>query len=318
MTISRRTLTIAALAAPAAIWGGSAESQTRTRVRMAHTASSDWSTIFVAREEGLFERRNIDADFVLVPVSSAVPAAIQSGSVQIGGATPPNFLQAVENGLDLVAIAGASVSTPGTQTAQYAVRNGVVVDKPADFAGKRVGTPGFGSVLDVLFRTWLSRNGVDLRAVTWVETPFPSQADVLRGGSVDAVVTAEPILSRIVSQNIGWSRMFIQEVAPPRASMTMYVASRQFATRNPEVITSFREAIVEAAPRIHADLDRSRQTFAKIIRLPPEVARTMTISDQMPRLSEEQMNWWIDIMMEQRQLRTRPVAANLMLPWPSA
>lgn len=318
MTLSRRMLALGAVAAPAVRSLSPAYAQTRTRLRIAHTASSDWSSIFLAREDGLFEKRGIDVDFVLVPVSSAVPAAIQSGSVQIGGATPPNFLQAAENGLDLVAIAGASVSTPGTQTAQYAVRNGVAVDKPADFAGKRVGTPGFGSVLDVLFRTWLTRNGVELRSVTFVETPFPSQADVLRGGSVDAVVTAEPILTRIVSQNIGWSKMFIQEVAPPRTSMTMYLASRQFATNNPAVVTAFREAIVEAQPKIHADLARSRQVFSRIIRLPPEVARNMTISDQAPRLTEEQMNWWVDTMMEQRLLRAKPNLANLMLPWPGA
>lgn len=315
--ISRRTIAATLLAAPSVYWSRGAVAQDQTRVRVAHTASSEWLTLFVAREERLFERGGITPELALVPVSSVVPAALQSGSVQIGGTTPTTFLQAVDNGLDLVVVAGGSVSTAGSQSAQYAVRRGSPIERPADFAGKRVGTPGLGSVLDVLFRTWLSRNGVDVRAVTWVETPFPSQVDVLRGGSVDAVITAEPMLTRIVSQNIGRAGMFANEVAPPRASMTIYAASRQYAASNPSVIASFREALVEAERRIRADGQRAREIFSRFVRLPPEVSSVMAIADQMPRMTEDQMTWWIDIMMEQRQLRSHPVAANLMLPWPN-
>ena len=313
MSLSRRHVIAGFAAAP--LLAIPAQAQVRNRMRIAHTASPDWSTVFVAREEGLFDKVQIDADFVLVPVSSAVPAALQSGSVQVGGTSPPTLLQAIENGLDLIVIAGGTVSTPGTQTTQYAVRSDSKIEKAADFVGKRVGTPGLGSVLDVLFRAWLVKYGVDPKAVVFVEAPFPSHADILRSGSVDAVVTAEPVLTRIVSQGIGRTRMYANEVAPPRASMTVYAATRQYAAQNPAVIAGFQQAVAAAAVRIEADLGRSREIFTKFVRLPPEIAQQIRISDQLPRFGEEQLQWWIDTMFEQKLMRTKPVAASLIAPW---
>ncbi len=37
------------------------------------------------------------------------------------------------------------------------------MSKPADFVGKKVGVPGIGAFLDVLFRKWLIDGGVDPR-----------------------------------------------------------------------------------------------------------------------------------------------------------
>ena len=57
--------------------------------------------------------------------------------------------------------------------------------------------PGLGAFLHVTFRAYLKDNGVDYRKVTFVEAAFPQHTDLLRGGSVDAVVSADPFMSRI-------------------------------------------------------------------------------------------------------------------------
>ena len=70
--------------------------------------------------------------------------AIVSDSIQIGGPTLSTvFLQAVDGGLDLVAVAGASVMDPVANDLIVAVgRTGVRVKDPKDFVGKKVGAPG--------------------------------------------------------------------------------------------------------------------------------------------------------------------------------
>uniref|UniRef100_UPI0013D4B6FB ABC transporter substrate-binding protein n=1 Tax=Klebsiella pneumoniae TaxID=573 RepID=UPI0013D4B6FB len=90
--------------------------------------------------------------------------------IQIGGPTATVFLQAADGGLGLVGIAGASAMTPANnQFTAVVVRNGLSLTKPADFIGKKVGAPGFGAYLHVLFVKWLMDNGVDPAKVNFVE-----------------------------------------------------------------------------------------------------------------------------------------------------
>lgn len=73
---------------------------------------------------------------------AVVPASSQN-KIQIGGPTSTVFLQAADGGLDLVAIGGASVMSPVTNKNVAAfVKNGIAINSPKDFVGKKVGAPG--------------------------------------------------------------------------------------------------------------------------------------------------------------------------------
>ena len=96
----------------------------------------------------------------LIGINTNIPPAIASDSIQIGGPTSPVFLQAVDGGLDLVAVAGASVMDPEeSKTIAAVARTGVSIKEPKDFIGKKVGAPGIGAFLHVLFRKWLIEKG---------------------------------------------------------------------------------------------------------------------------------------------------------------
>src|SRR5450755_4610649 len=79
------------------------------KLKIACTATSDCASAMVARDEGIFAKHGLDVDMTLIGINTNIPPAIVSDSIQIGGPTEPVFLQAVDGGLDLVAIAGASV-----------------------------------------------------------------------------------------------------------------------------------------------------------------------------------------------------------------
>ena len=140
----------------------------------------------------------------LIGINSNIPAAIVSNSIQFGGPTETVFLQAVDGGLDLVAIDGASVMDPIANGMIAAVaRNGVTIKDAKDFVGKKVGAPGIGAFLHVLFVKWLIEKGVDPKSVNFVEVTFPTMNDALKSGAVDAVLTAEPFISRMQSAGTG-------------------------------------------------------------------------------------------------------------------
>ena len=127
-------LALAGVAAMLAM--GSAQAQ--TKIQIGCTATSDCASAMVAVDEGIFRKHGLDAEMVLIGINSNIPAAILSNSIQIGGPTSTVFLQAVDGGLDLVAVAGASVMNPSSNENIAAfVRNGVTIKEPRDFAGKK-------------------------------------------------------------------------------------------------------------------------------------------------------------------------------------
>ena len=172
---------LALLAAPAAA--------DPIKIKIACTATSDCASAMIATYEASSPSTALDAEMTLIGINTNIPPAIASDSIQVGGPTSPVFLQAVDGGLDLVAIAGASVMDASDTTDLIAVvqKPGPLDDKPADFVGKKIGVPGIGAFLHVLFRKWLIDGGVDPAKVNYVEVTFPTQNDALNSGAVDAV-----------------------------------------------------------------------------------------------------------------------------------
>jgi hypothetical protein len=107
--MKRRTLLSGAAAAGlAATWPAHAQT---TKVVFGYTAVTDFTSVFVAAEEGYFKKRNLDVELKFIPLNSTIPAAIQSDSLHIGGPTPSVYLQGVDGGLDHVVVAGGGVTS---------------------------------------------------------------------------------------------------------------------------------------------------------------------------------------------------------------
>ena len=92
-----------ALAGPAAA---------QVKIQVGCTATSDCASAMVAVDEGIFRKHGLEVEMTPIAINSNIPAAILSNSIQIGGPTSTVFLQAVDGGLDLVAIAGATIMNP--------------------------------------------------------------------------------------------------------------------------------------------------------------------------------------------------------------
>src|ERR1700744_2622840 len=102
------------------------------KIKTPCAATSDCASAMVATYNGVFAKYGIDADMTLIGINTNIPPAIASDSIQIGGPTSPVFLQAVDGGLDLVAIAGASAMDKVESELIAAVRKtGLSMSKPA-------------------------------------------------------------------------------------------------------------------------------------------------------------------------------------------
>jgi len=292
----------AAAGVVAALIGGAASAE---KIQVGCTATSDCASAMVAVDEGIFKRHGLDVDMTLIALNSTIPAAILSNSIQVGGPTSTVFLQSVDGGLDLVAVAGASTMNKVANDAiAVFVRNGVEIREPRDFVGKKIGAPGLGAFLHVLFRKWLIEKGVDPKGVNFVEVTFPTMNDVLKAGSVDGVLTAEPFIARMTAAGTGTVATRYAADLARTEPIIFYAASRDWVEKNPDTVKRFREAIAEGAALVNSDRDKAAAAISKFTKQPLELVKMVPPNQSTPALSGDQLKWWIDVMKQQNMLQT--------------
>jgi len=308
---SLKSLAFAALAS-LALAAGPALAQ--GKITVAHTASGDYASGFWAVDKGLFKKRGLDVEFKLVPLNPQIPAAIQSGSVQMGGPTTTVLLQAVDGGLDHVAIAGSGLTRKGSDNFGALARAEAPITSAKGFEGKKVGAPGIGAFLHVLFSKWLIDNGADLKKVTFVEVSFPQHLDVLKGGTVDAIVTGEPFTSRILQAGVGKVATHFTDNLTNDMPIIVYSATRAWAQANPAAAKSFAEAIAEATEAVNnpANADEVRQVIGKFIQMPEPVLKSLKLGTWKAEVTPAGLKDWVDAMKSQGLTQTNLDVAKII------
>ncbi len=285
------------------------------KIKMACTASSDCASAMIARDEGIFAKHGLDVDLQLIGINTNIPPAIASDSIQIGGPTETVFLQAVDGGLDLVALAGASRMSEITwANVTAATRKGVEIKTAKDFEGKKVGAPGIGAFLQVLFVKWLMDNGADPAKVRFIEVTFPTQLDALKSGAVNAVLTAPPFSNRIVAAGVGDTSVRYVKDLGRTDPIISYVSTRAFADAHPEAVKAFRESIAEAAPIVNSDHEKASVAWSKFTKVPLDVVRKVNADHADPKLAADDFAWWVQTMKQQGMLQGDIDVKKLVYP----
>lgn len=295
-------IALAALAAPAMA----------QKIVYGFSASTAFANAFVAANEGLFKKHGLDVEMKLVPNSATTPAALMAGSLHIATPTAPNLMQAIEQGLDLVAIAGGGYYTKGMEDVAIIVRPDSPIKTAKDFEGKRVSTPGLNAFLHVLFRKWMAENGGDYRKVTFTENAFAQSIDVLRAGQVDGVLAVQPFLARALETNTGRVVAYYIAALDGEIQSGWHVASRKWAEENPTQVAAFRAAIDEASAMAAKDPNVVRKANLVYIPFPPEVQAKFPDPKFRPRLTSEMVQSWNKIMMDQGMLK-KPLEPSRVL-----
>lgn len=294
-----------------ALLSSSLPATAQDKMKLGHVATAEVAAAFSAAEEGYFKEAGLEVEFVLMPLNPSMPPALQSDSVQMATMTTTTFLQATDGGLDLVVVAGGTLGTKTSKNFGVFARGESGIRKPQDFVGKKVGVPGVGAILHVWFRKWLMLNGVDPKKVTFVESSFPQHPDLIRGGSVDAVITAEPMMGRMLDAKLGYIvTPMVTDFSQPLPTF-FYVSTREYAKTHPEAIRKFRQALAKGVSFAEANPDKAKTYIAKYTRLPIEVASKIPMPQFATSLEKAGMDETIKIMREQGMLRNTPDVGQL-------
>lgn len=142
---------------------------TPVRLQLQWVAQSQFAGYFAAKNEGFYEDECLDVTILEGAVEIVPQQVVASGEAEFGVAWVPKMLASREQGADLVNIAQI-FQRSGTLQVSWADSG---ITKPEDWAGKRVGTWGFGNEWEVYAA--LRKAGIDPddpNAVTIVQQSF--------------------------------------------------------------------------------------------------------------------------------------------------
>jgi len=282
------------------------------KIVLGFSASTAFSNAFVAANEGIFKKHGLEVEMKLVPNSSTTPAALVADSLQVATPTAPITLQAVEQGLDLVVLAGGSYYAKGIEDVAIMVRPDSPIRTAKDFEGKRVATAGLNAFLHVLFRKWMAENGGDYKKVIFTETPFAQQIDVLRSGQVDGILAVQPFLARALETNVGRVVAYYIAALEGETLAGWYVATRKWVQANPKAAAAFATAINEATELALKDRAIVRKANLVYIPFPAEVQAKFPDARYRAVVAPEAVEKWNRIALEQAMLKKSVDPAKIL------
>jgi NitT/TauT family transport system substrate-binding protein len=293
----------------AAVLAAASPTVAKDALKLGVTPAIATGIAYVAKHEGIFAKHDLDVELI-TGNGSVLVAGVVSRSMDIALPTITNYLQAVDSGLPLSIIAGGSIND--ATESRISLKNGTELKVPADFVGKTVGVSSIGATLHVLFQQWLMSTNVSPSKVNFVEVSFPRMADVIKQGTVDAVVTTEPFGSRIISAGAGVPGPEFTKSLPDDLPILLFVANNGWIAKNGAIITRFRAALAETVALIETDPVRAKAASNVYLKMPDNVIA----ASQMPKysvvLKPAQIELWTGMMKPMGLLKTQLVVNDLM------
>jgi len=216
---------------------------THTQALVAHSLSR--------QGKGWFEQRlepEVTLQWFVYNAGPSAMEALFAGSLDVSyvGPSPALNAYARSGGEEVRAIAGATIGGSA-----LIVQPDGRIKQPEDFRGKKVATPQLGNTQDVSCRSWLTAHGFRITQlggdVQVVPTANPDQLSLFQRGTIDAVWTVEPWVSRLELEAGGKS--FVEE---KDAITTILVSRAKFLKEHRQLAKKLAQAHAELTAWIDA------------------------------------------------------------------
>lgn len=248
----------ALIAAPATV-----RAQTPAQLRIGATVAQDILGVLWAQQSGIFQKYGLDVEVEKSNNGTAVSAAVLSGSLELGKSGVLALLTAHAHGLPIVLEAPSAVYDSSFPNVALVVAKDSPIKSGRDLTGKTVAVAALGDLFTLGNMAWIDKNGGDSRSVKFIELPGSAQADAVAAGRVDAAALADPLTTQALDS--GKCRFLAHpfDAIAKRFAATLFFASRDYATKNPDVMARFRKAIAEGTAQADAHRAQALPLLAK-------------------------------------------------------
>jgi len=282
-------------------------------IRVVTIPVTNYTPLIVARDKGWFAEENLTVTWASVSQGAVSVEAVYGGSAEIGGSSVFEPMVARGNGLDVMfAVASARIRPTPPDNSALVVRAKDSIKRPADLAGKKISAGLINSVNYVHMLEWLNKNGVDPKAVQFLELPFPQMADALFQNRLDAVWAVEPFLTFMVKSGNARILAYPYQDTLPGMDITAYIAKESWLKANPDVARRFKRAVDRAtAYLISASKEERDGWVAKFSGVKPEVVSAMNLPEFTAEFNVPSLKANLDIAVKHKMVK--PFDINTMI-----
>jgi ABC-type nitrate/sulfonate/bicarbonate transport system substrate-binding protein len=212
--------------------------------------------ILVAREQGYFKELGLDVELKPSPTGQTVIDELVSGSTDIAGysALPIIFNAMAKTKKELVLISALyeNKDHPITRLIVNTELKKGGVFAIADLKGKRIGILNT-KAYEVWLKLILRENGLDIdRDKIVIQQIAPeNQAEAIKSGSIQALLTNDPVATKILTKNFGVELIPNSALVPQYTKMDdfyfgSFCVSKKYAEENPAIVKKISQALDKA------------------------------------------------------------------------
>ena len=217
--------------------------------------------ILVAREQGYFKELGLDVELKPSPTGQTVIDELVSGSTDIAGysALPIifNAMTRTKKELVLVSALYENKEHPITRLIVNVDVKKAGVFSIADLKGKRIGILNT-KAYEVWLKLILRENGLDIdRDKIVIQQIAPeNQAEAIKTGSIQALLTNDPVATKILTKNFGVELIPNSALVPQYTKMDdfyfgSFCISKKYADENPSIVKKISQALDKAIDYIN-------------------------------------------------------------------
>lgn len=190
---------------------------------------------------------------------------------------------------------------------------GSKINSLEDLSGKKIGVfPGTSA--RNLLKYFLSKKGIDVSGIQFIELAPQTQLASLKAGAIDALFSYEPITT--VARESGFKTIFgsvyaaLQNKSPFGAS----VVSRRFEKEQPDAAKRAIAAIDEAVTFMNQKPNEAKLLLPKYLNLAPNIARDVNVVDVTleNEVDLESLQRFIDLLYDAGEISERIDARRLV------
>ena len=266
------------------------------KLRIAFVPATTALPLHVAKDQGFFEENDLDVTLSQAANISDIPATLgRQFDIALGTAT--DLIRAGGAGVDVIQIAGNTVSSKENPFVQLIARPDSGIGNAAQLEGKTVGTPTLSGVIHAAVQYWAKQQGADPAAIKGVEVPSPNLPDQLKAKRLDAVEALEPFASQLRSAgNVAVGEPF-SAIADP-LSTNFWISQGKWATANRDVVERFVASLEQAKAFIEESPAEARRILQGYTGMPAPVAEKVPLPTYDFDIRAEDLGKWKSVLKE--------------------
>lgn len=283
---SALTLALAACSTSNGSPGRSGSDGKLPRVTVGAIPVAEVAPLYLGIQKGFFRKHGLDVVAQQFQGGAAVVTGVISGQAQLGFSNIVSLLTARDRGVPLVSVVGAGTSTgdPLKDINAVMVGPGSRLRSAEELVDKRVAINSWNSIGDTTIKTAVRKLGGDDWRIRFVRIPHAKMPEQLAAGTVDAIWEAEPYRTMVLQSG---GRILFDNLTEtyPKVQIAQFFTTQQTRDDNPQLVTSFVEAMKESQTYSEAHLDEVRAVITAYVKaVTPATVRTIELPVWSPEL----------------------------------